>query len=90
MPLAEPEHFSIQGRCCDLFKDECAEAALSCLLSFSKELILWLHGGKAEPKERPLGLCCLQGGEGRERTLRKSRMGLGQVEGALPGPSSGL
>lgn len=66
MPLTEAEHLSIQGRRCGLFKEEGAEAALSCLPPFPKALMLWLRGGK-EPKERPLRLCCPRVGKtGRE------------------------
>lgn len=39
MPLTEPEHFSIQGRCCGLFKGEGTQAALSCLPPFPEVLI---------------------------------------------------
>lgn len=69
-PSTQPAHLlSIRGRCCGLFKEEGAEAARSCLPPFPKALISWLHGGKAEPKERPLRLRCLQGGEDRWEPL---------------------
>lgn len=46
MPLTEAEYFSIQGRCCGLFKEEGAEAALSCLPNLGVQ-------GRKEPKEKP-------------------------------------